>query len=125
MTRTRTSVDDLVEGYLDEVVALDPIFATLAGITGHDSELPDLAPDGLAAQSALRRRTRAALAAATPVDTTDRVTIAAAIERLDVAEQIHELGLDEADLNNIFSPVQNVRMVFDLMATATADDWAV
>jgi uncharacterized protein (DUF885 family) len=125
MTRTRTSVDDLVEGYLDDHVALDPISATLVGITGHDTELPDLSPDGLAAQSELRRRTQVALAAVTPADATDRVTIAAATERLDVAEETHELGLDEADLNNIASPIQGVRMVFDLMATESAEDWAV
>jgi uncharacterized protein (DUF885 family) len=125
MTRTRTSVDDLVEGYLDDFVVLDPVFSTLVGITGHDTELPDLSPDGLAELSELRRRTLTALAAATPADATDRVTVAAATERLGVAEETHDLGLDEADLNNIASPLQNVRMVFDLMATSTADDWAV
>lgn len=124
MTRTRTSVDDLVEGYLDDYAALDPIFATLVGISGHDTELPDLSPDGLAELSALRRRTLAALAAATPADSTDRVTVAAATERLGVAEEAHERGLDESELNNISSPVQSLRMVYDLMDTSTADGWA-
>ena len=123
--RTPSAVDHLVDAYLVDYAALDPSFATYVGITGHDADLPDLSPDGLAARSTLRRRTLAALAATAPADTTDRVTIAAATERLGVAEQIRQLGADEADLNNISSPLQNVRMVFDLMDTSTADDWAV
>jgi uncharacterized protein (DUF885 family) len=125
MTRTHTVVDQLVEDYLDEYVGLDPSFATFVGISGHDAELPDLSPDGHAARSTLRRRTLVALAEATPVDATDRVTIAAATERLGVAEEIYQLGADESDLNIIASPLQGVRMVFDLMASATADDWSV
>src|SRR5262249_10227806 len=31
---------------------------------------------------------------------------------------------EESNLSNLASPVQEVRMVFDLMASATADDWA-
>ena len=123
MTRNHTAVDQLVEDYLDEYVALDPSFATFVGISGHDAELPDLSPDGHAARSALRLRTLAALAEATPADATDRITVAAATERLSVAEEVYQLGADESDLNIIASPVQSVRAVFDLMATATADDW--
>jgi uncharacterized protein (DUF885 family) len=125
MTRNHTAVDQLVEDYLDEYVALDPSFATFVGISGHDAVLPDLSPDGHAARSALRLRTLAALAEATPADDTDRVTIAAATEQLGVAEEIYQLGADESDLNIIASPLQSVRAVFDLMATATADDWSV
>jgi uncharacterized protein (DUF885 family) len=125
MTRNRSAVDQLVEDYLDEYVALDPSFATFVGISGHDAQLPDLSPDGHAARSALRVRTLAALAEAAPADAADRVTIAAATEQLGVAEEIYQLGADESDLNIISSPLQSVRAVFDLMATATADDWSV
>jgi uncharacterized protein (DUF885 family) len=124
MTRNRTAVDQLVDTYLDEYVALDPSFATFVGISGYDAELPDLSPDGHAARSALRLRTLAALSEATPVDETDRVTIAAATERIGVAEEVHRLGADESDLNIIASPLQGMRAVFDLMAGATADDWS-
>jgi uncharacterized protein (DUF885 family) len=124
MTRNRTAVDQLVEDYLDEYVALDPSFATFVGISGRDAELPDLSPDGHAARSALRLRTLDALAEAIPADATDRITVAAATERLGVAEEVYRLGADESDLNIIASPLQSVRAVFDLMATATADDWS-
>src|SRR5215510_6969955 len=123
MTRNHTAVDQLVETYLDEYVALDPSFATFVGISGHDAELPDLSPDGHAARSALRRRALDALSEARPVDGTDRVTVAAATERFGVAEEVYRLGAEESDLNVIASPLQGVRAVFDLMASATADDW--
>ncbi|HEY7046946.1 MAG TPA: DUF885 domain-containing protein [Jatrophihabitantaceae bacterium] len=123
--RASTAVDDLVDAYLDEQVALDPIMATAVGLPGHETELPDLSPDGLAAVSALRQRTLRALADAEPADSVDRVTVAAATSELTVAEQIRELGAEESNLSNIASPVQGVRMVFDLMASSTADDWAM
>lgn len=122
--RTPTAVDHLIDAYLDDYVALDPATATFVGIPGHEAELPDLSPDGLAGVSALRQRTLRALAEATPQDAVDRVTVAAASERLSVEEQIRELGAEDSSLNVTASPLQSVRMVFDLMATSTSDDWA-
>jgi uncharacterized protein (DUF885 family) len=122
--RTPTALDHLVEAYLDEYVALDPIVATAIGISGHETELPDLSPDGLATIAALRQRTLRALAEAGPEDSVDRVTLAAATAELNVAEQIRALGAEESRLAILGSPVQEVRMVFDLMATSTADDWS-
>ena len=123
-SRPVTPVDELVDAHLDQYVALDPIVATASGIPGHETELPDLSPDWLATVSALRQRTLGALHDATPVDATDRITIAAATEALGVAEMIRETGAEESRLNVLASPLQEVRMVFDLMASRTADDWA-
>jgi uncharacterized protein (DUF885 family) len=123
-TRATTAVDALVDGYLEDYVALDPLAATYLGIAGHDHEVPDLSPDGLAAMAELGERTLAALAQARPVDATDRVTIAAATEALTLAGEIRATGADESKLNNIESPVQNLRQVFDLMPTATPENWA-
>jgi len=54
--RPATDVDRLAEQYLDDYLTLDPVLATICGIPGHDTELPDLSPDGHAELSALRRR---------------------------------------------------------------------
>jgi uncharacterized protein (DUF885 family) len=123
-SRPSTAVDNLIDAHLDDYIALDPIFATAIGMSGHETELPDLSPDWLAELSGLRQRTLGALAQATPADATDRVTIAAATEELSVAELIHAAGASQSRLNIIASPLQEVRMVFDLMATGSADDWA-
>jgi hypothetical protein len=39
-------VDDRTDQYVEDVVALDPLTATFAGIPGHDDRLPDLSPSG-------------------------------------------------------------------------------
>jgi uncharacterized protein (DUF885 family) len=122
-TRTPTAVDNLVDRYLDEYAALNPIFATTAGIDGHDTELPELSPDWLAGVSALRQRTVTGLGSTAPVDDNDRVTIAAATAEFTVAEQIRATGADASRLNNTASPLQDLRAVFDLMANSSADDW--
>ncbi len=122
--RTTTEIDDIAEAHFDAQVALSPIEATYLGIPGHDTELDDFSPDGHAAASQLRRSTLARLEGATPADEVDRVTLAAMRERLGLAEEIHEAGLDLSTINVLASPMQEARDVLDLMPTATAEDWA-
>ncbi|MDN5797172.1 MAG: DUF885 domain-containing protein [Intrasporangium sp.] len=123
--RPQTTVDRIAERYFDRLVELSPIGATYLGIPGHDEDLDDLSPAGLAAQSELRRRTLEELRDATPVDEVDQVTIAAMAERLGLDEERYAAGLDEMSLNVINSPLQEVRDIFDLMPQRTADDWRV
>jgi uncharacterized protein (DUF885 family) len=121
--RASTVVDALAEEYLTAFAELDPMNATAIGLPGYDALLPDLSPDGHAAREDLIRRTLAKLETAPAADETDRVTIAAMRERLGVVAQMYDLGMPLSEVNNIVSPVQDVRAVFDLMPTDTADDW--
>jgi uncharacterized protein (DUF885 family) len=121
--RTASAVDDLAESYLADAAALNPAFATHIGLSGYDDALPEHSPHWHEQVSELRRRTLAELDAAEAVDSTDRVTVAALRDVLDVAEQLRATGAEEADLNNLASPVQTIRDVFDLMPTRTAGDW--
>jgi uncharacterized protein (DUF885 family) len=123
--RPTTDIDRIADEFLTEFVALSPITATYLGIAGHEEELDDFSPAGLAAQSELRRRTLARLEQASPVDDIDRVTLAAMRERLGLAEETHGAGIDEMSLNVIASPLQEIRGAFDLMATGTDEDWGV
>jgi uncharacterized protein (DUF885 family) len=122
--RERTDVDALAERHLDAQLQLDPLTATLIGAAGFDDRMPDLSPAGLQARDELNRRTLHELSQASPVDDTDKVTIAAMTERLGVEKDLHELGMPLWELNNIASPVQNLRDVFDLMPTGTAEEWS-
>lgn len=97
--------------------------ATDLGLIGHETELPDLSPDGLSEVAALRQRTLRSLEPVVAVDDTDQTTIAALRDQLDIAERIGQTG-DLARLNNLNSPLQTIRRVFDLMATSTTEDWA-
>jgi uncharacterized protein (DUF885 family) len=122
--RKPTPVDDLAEEFLSRQAELDPLMATYIGLSGHDTELPDLSPDGLQALDALAARTLSAVADQVPADDVDRVTIRALTERLVLQRELHAAGTDLSDLKNIASPVQGVRNVFDLMPTSAPQDWA-
>ncbi|MEJ2579732.1 MAG: DUF885 domain-containing protein [Kineosporiaceae bacterium] len=122
-SRTPTETDALAEQHLDAVAVLDPVSATYMGLPGHDDALTDYSPTGHGVRAARSRATLDRLAGIRPVDDTDRVTAAALRERLGLGLEFHAAGLDLADLNNISSPVQSLREVFDIAPTATVADW--
>lgn len=124
VTRDFTDIDRLAESYTDDHLRLSPLTAIAMGAPVGDDPIDDLSPDGLAARSALRRRTLEALEACTPVDDVDEVTVDALRERLGVEEAKHEAHLDAMSLNVIASPPQEIRDTLDLMPTSTEEDWA-
>ena len=123
--RPATDIDRIADDYLAQYVALSPITATYLGVAGHDELLDDFSPAGHEAHAALRAEILARLDRSTPVDDVDRVTLAALRERLELAEETHRAGLDEMALNVLASPLQSIRGCFDLMPTATDEDWGV
>jgi uncharacterized protein (DUF885 family) len=120
-----STVHAICDRYVDDFARLQPLAATEFGIGGHDDQLPDLSPDGHQARAELARGALAAITAAQPVDESERVAKAVFSERIGLDVEMHDAGLPAASLNSIVSPVQNVRQTFDLMATETAEDWAV
>ena len=125
MSSALPNVHEISDQYVDDYARLDPISATHIGISGMDGLLTDFSPDGWDARAELAARTLRAINAANPANSSERVAIAHIVERLGLAVEIHEAGLDVADLNVIASPVQNIRQVFDLMPTENAEQWAV
>ncbi|MGY1607375.1 DUF885 domain-containing protein [Geodermatophilus sp. SYSU D00700] len=121
----------VADRYVDAVCDLDPIVATSLGTRPGDDRLPDLSPDGLAAEADLTRRTLAeldAVLAADPAladDPVERRCARLLRERLGAELAAHEAGEGFRALSNLFSPVHSVRQVFLLMPTATEDDWSV
>ena len=126
MTETRepTALDAIAEHHVDELCELSPILATMIGRPGHDHLLDDYSPDGHAARAELARETLRRIDEVSDVDAVDRVTRAAMQERLGLELELHAAGEDLAELNNIASPVQAIRDVFDLAPTATPEDWS-
>lgn len=121
--RNSTPIDAIADRFVNEFAALDPITATGLGIPGFEGKMPDLSPEGNEALAALQRKFVADISAETPQDDVDEVTIAAVKERHGVAIEMHEVGEYRRDLNNIASPLQSVRDVFDLMSSESAEDW--
>lgn len=116
--------DVIADRYVEDYCALDPISATFFGVAGHETELTDFSADGFAARAALARRTVSELQAVTPTDDRERVAKAAMVERLSTELQLADAGDLSAELNTSASPMQSLRIVFDLMAADTEDDWA-
>jgi uncharacterized protein (DUF885 family) len=109
------SIDGIAEEYVERAAALDPALATVAGIAGHDSELPDLSAEGFAERVELDRSTLAALDAAEAPGLREQAAQAAMQERLAVAVERYDAGDITGDLNVVASWVQQVREVLDLM----------
>ena len=109
------SIDEIAAEYVERAAALDPCYATYAGIAGHDHELADLGADGFAGRAGLDRSTLAALDAAEAPEPREQVARAAMRERLALAVECYDAGDTTSELNTISSWVQRAREVFDLM----------
>ncbi len=123
-TREPSEVDALADAYTLAAADLDPVFATGIGLAGYDDRMAETGPDFHDARDALIRETLAKLDAVTPRDAIDRVTVAAMKERLGLTHELYEAGEHFRDLNNIASPLQGLRDVFDLMPTDTEEHWS-
>jgi hypothetical protein len=85
-------IDDIAAEYVERAAALDPCYATYAGIAGHDRELADLGADGFAGRAGLDRSTLAALDAAEAADPREQVARDAMRERLALAGNLVRPG---------------------------------
>jgi uncharacterized protein (DUF885 family) len=121
--RTASAVDGIADRFLDAELGLNPIAATFIGVSGYDDRLTDFSPAANEERAQLRRRTLRDVDGVTPGDEVDRVTIAAMCERLGLDVEIQESGANERSLNNVASPLQEIREVFDLMPTDTREQW--
>ena len=123
-TREPSEVDALADAYTLAAADLDPVFATEIGLVGYDHRMSETGPDFFAARDALVRDALTKLDAATPRDAIDRVTVAAMKERLGLSHEIYEAGEQFRELNNIASPLQSLRDIFDVMPTETEEHWS-
>ncbi|MEL4503671.1 DUF885 domain-containing protein [Luteococcus sp. H138] len=122
-TRPRTAIDEIADDYFESAVKLSPCYLTSLGRPERQHEYDDFSPAGLERYDALNRETLARLEQASPADAIDRVTLAAMRERLGLEVEIHESGQDLLGINNIATALHQIRSVYDMMPTATDEDW--
>lgn len=122
--REQSAIDRLAEDHTARLVELSPMLATQLGVPGRDHLLDDCSPDAHAASARLNRDTLATLDRLTPTDPVDEVTAAALRDRLGLELEAYEAGDHLDQLNNLASPLQGLRAIFDLMPTDTAAQWA-
>lgn len=123
--RNSTPIDRIADAWVDTLAELDPSLATYIGRNEHNARYADFSPEGQERLAEARRSTLAELDAAAPADAVDEVTKEDLSRELRLDLELHEANWHLRDLNVIASPAQDIRAVFDLMPTATVDDWSV
>ena len=119
------SINEISNRFVEDRVRLSPMTATELGHDVRQDELDDFSPDGLSALHETVKRSLAAARSAELHGPGDESAAATFIERNQLHSEMFEAGLGHANLNVIASPVQEVRQIFDMMATETDDDWAL
>lgn len=123
--RTPTAIDKIAEDWVDTLSVLEPTLGTYIGRNEANDRYADLSPDGHQQYAESVRKTLTALQAATPADPVDEVTKADLSSELTLALEFHDAQWHLRDINVIESAAQDVRQVYDLMPTSTAEDWSV
>ncbi|MFS0893723.1 DUF885 domain-containing protein [Microbacterium sp. 179-I 3D3 NHS] len=123
--RTPSAIDRVADEWVDTIAVLAPTLGTYIGRDEVNDRFGDLSPDGHEEIAAATRATLDRLSSLEPVDAIDEVTKADLGAELRLDLELHDAKWHLRDLNVIASAAQDVRSAFDLMPTATADDWAV
>lgn len=124
-TRTPTAIDHVAEGWVDTLVELSPVLGTYIGRNDANELLDDVSPEGHDRTVKAARDTLAALDALEPQDAVDEVTKTDLSNEIRLTLELHDAQWHLRDLNVLSSAPQDFRQAFDLMPTATSDDWAV
>jgi uncharacterized protein (DUF885 family) len=118
-----TDIFQLSSDAVDRIAALDPVAATYLGVPGHEHRWTDLSPAGTAATRALHVELLDAARAAAASGADGELARRVLIDEMERAIDSIDAGDHLWNLNSIASPFQTMRSVFEVMPTATADDW--
>lgn len=121
--RIPTAVDLVAEKYVDTLCELDPDVKIWLGRDGDVSGFADLSPAGAERHREAISGILSDLSKAEPVDDIDRVTKMDLTRELELSLELHDAKWDLRDLNNIASPAQGLRDIFDLMPMDTHENW--
>ena len=122
--RKTTPIDKVADEWVKRLAEISPIFATDIGYPGDETKLDDYSPEAEERMVHERNTVQKALLEHKPQDLQDEVTLHAMRNRLDLDQEFYEAKLGQRDLNNIASPAQGIRDIFDLMATNTEEQWS-
>ncbi|MCZ4301060.1 DUF885 domain-containing protein [Microbacterium oxydans] len=123
--RTPSAIDAVADEWVDTIAVLAPTLGTYIGRDEVNDRFGDLSPAGHEEIAAATRATLDKLSALEPVDAIDEVTKTDLGAELRLDLKLHDAKWHLRDLNVIASAAQDVRAAFDLMPTATVQDWDV
>ncbi len=123
MTEATTDIFALSDEATDLAAAANPIQATMAGVSGHDHEWPDLSPEGHERRAVvwadIARRARACVIG----DQRDQLALDVLLDECNLVATLADADEHLRNLNNIVSPHQDLRMVFGSQDTGSQDGW--
>ncbi|WP_226533187.1 DUF885 domain-containing protein [Microbacterium paraoxydans] len=123
--RTPSAIDAVADEWVDTIAVLAPTLGTYIGRDEVNDRFGDLSPAGHEEIAAATRATLDKLSTLEPVDAIDEVTKTDLGAELRLDLELHDAKWHLRDLNVIASAAQDVRAAFDLMPTATVQDWDV
>ncbi|SCX10045.1 DUF885 domain-containing protein [Candidatus Aquiluna sp. UB-MaderosW2red] len=123
MKRIETEIDNLANSWVRKMADFYPSYATSIGYPGGEADMDDHSPEALAQGQADIKNVIAELTKLAPTDDVDIVTKEAMLFSLEGEIESYESGLSFRNLNNIASPAQGIRDIFDISPTATIKDW--
>ncbi|MDH3299048.1 MAG: DUF885 domain-containing protein [Acidimicrobiia bacterium] len=123
MTDATTDIFVLSDQATDLAAAADPIHATMAGVSGHDHEWPDLSPAGYEQRADVwadiaRRAHRCEIR-----NDRERLAQHVLLDECNLVATLTDAGEHLRNLNNIASPHQDLRMVFGSNDTQSREGW--
>ena len=116
-------VFDIADGYIDVVAKHHPLSATHMGVPGYDHLMADYSPGATEAFHADLRESLSAMEAATPANERERMCKDTFVDELSLSVEQYESREHLRDMNVLFSPIQNVRSIFDLMPQDSSEAW--
>ena len=119
-----SQVFDIADRYVESVAQMSPLSATYMGVPGHDHRMNDFSSEAAAAEAELDRATLAELESAPVEGDYDRIAREAMMDSLHLSLDRHDANEHYRSLSMIFSPIHDMRRVFDLMPGDSEEAWA-
>ena len=118
-----TDIFELSSRAVDEFAAADPIKANDLGIPGFDAQWTDLSPDGHGQRRDLASRFAVEASGFAVGSTRERLAQQVLVDYCTEAIDLVDSGDHLAQLNNLASPLQDIRTIFERMPTASTEQW--
>ncbi len=118
------TISGISDSFIDAFAILDPVEAVRDMGVGLDADtMTDYSPDGQAAMADLYRRTREALAAATPEDESERLGAGYLDDVCATGLALIETGERSCLVSELGGPQAAVRQLFDLLDDGSPEAW--
>jgi uncharacterized protein (DUF885 family) len=116
-------VFEIADGFIDTVAKHHPLSATHMGVPGFDHLMADYSPEATEAFHADVLSALSEMQAAEPTDDRERMCKDTFIDEISLSVEQYEAREHLRDMNVLFSPVQSVRSIFDLMPQDSIEAW--